>query len=67
MQLNKYTKLTCEPLDVAMGVPILASSVNNNSTVSSVGQEIGTDEDFEFDENAFVNSNWETGGAGGSI
>ena len=38
---------------------ILAESVNNNSMVSPVGQEIGVDVTFEADE--FVNTSWETG------
>ncbi len=40
---------------------ILANSVIDNSVVSSVGQEIGTE--VEFTAESFVNTNWESGAA----
>ena len=43
---------------IGIGFDILAESVNNNSMISSVGQEVGVD--VTFDQSDFVNTNWET-------
>ncbi len=56
---KKYEKLECSPIIIEVSHSILAASVNNNSTVSSVGQKVGTEVTFEAD--AFVNNSWETG------
>lgn len=59
MSKRKYEGLTCERIVIESVGPVLASSVNKNSVVSSVGQEIGVD--VQFTESDFVNNNWETG------
>ena len=56
---RQYEILECTPVLIEPVAAILAASVNNNSTVSSVGQKIGTEVTFEAD--AFVNNSWETG------
>ncbi len=56
---EKYIKPACALNHLDLESTILAESVNNNSMVSSVGQEIGVDVTFEADE--FVNTSWETG------
>lgn len=58
MKRKNYIKPTCEPTSVEMDSLILAESTNNNSVVSSVGQEI--DVDVTFTEESFVNQNWVT-------
>lgn len=58
MKRKYYIKATCEPASVEMDSLILAESTNNNSVVSSVGQEI--DVDVTFTDESFVNTTWET-------
>lgn len=58
MKRKYYIKPTCEPASVEMDSLILAESTNNNSVVSSVGQEVGVD--VTFTEESFVNTTWET-------
>ncbi|MCQ2119309.1 MAG: hypothetical protein MJY84_05245 [Bacteroidales bacterium] len=59
MKRKYYIKPTCEPASVEMDSLILAESTNNNSVVSSVGQEVGVDVTFETTE--YINTTWETG------
>ena len=54
-----YVPMACTTLRMESCSAILAESVIEHSTVSSVGQEIGTEENFT--EGAFVNTSWETG------
>lgn len=58
MTKRKYEKLTCERIILDPGCAVLAQSVNKNSVVSSVGQEI--DVDVTFTDESFVNTTWET-------
>lgn len=59
MAKKKYIPMVCAGLRMEIGSAILAESVIERSTVSSVGQEIGTEETFT--EGDFVNTSWETG------
>ncbi len=59
MTKKNYIPMTCTTLRMESCSAILAESVNRNSIVSSVGQEIGTEETFG--ESDFVNLHWETG------
>ena len=59
MRKKNYIPMACAGLRMEIGSAILAESVIEHSTVSSVGQEIGTEETFT--EGAFVNTSWETG------
>lgn len=55
---KKYISPVCELDFMDLEDTILAESVNNNSLVSSVGQEVGVD--VTFTDESFVNTNWET-------
>lgn len=54
---KSYQKLECVPLNF-VPEPLMADSVNNEMTVSSVGQVIDVDVTFEND--SFPNISWES-------
>lgn len=56
---KNYIRPACELDFLDLEISLLAESVNDNSIVSSVGQEIGVDVTFESTD--FVNTTWETG------